>query len=158
MADEPRQEDIDELMKVLAASAVPPGSRPADFGAPPSPALPPAAPPMSGPSVPPPASSPMTFEPLVPPPGGAGPGSEAGMDLLGDVNVQVRVELGSSKMNVQEVLKLGSGSVVGLNSLVGDPVNVFVNDRLVARGEVLVVKDNIAVRITEVLPASKGGA
>jgi flagellar motor switch protein FliN/FliY len=80
------------------------------------------------------------------------------MDLLGDVNVQVRVELGSSKMNVQDVLKLGSGSVVGLNSLIGDPVNVFVNDRLVARGEVLVVKDNIAVRITEVVPAQKAGA
>lgn len=156
MADEPRQEDIDELMKVLAASAVPPGGRPADFStAPPPMAQAPA--PMSGPAVPPPASSPMMFEPLVPPPGGA-PGSEAGMDLLGDVNVQVRVELGSSKMNVQDVLKLGSGSVVGLNSLVGDPVNVFVNDRLVARGEVLVVKDNIAVRITEVVPAPKGGA
>jgi flagellar motor switch protein FliN/FliY len=68
------------------------------------------------------------------------------------------VELGSSKMNVQDVLKLGSGSVVGLNSLIGDPVNVFVNDRLVARGEVLVVKDNIAVRITEVVPAQKAGA
>ena len=156
MADEPRQEDIDELMKVLAASAVPPGGRPADFSAPP-PAMAQAPAPMSGPAVPAPASSPMMFEPLVPPPGG-GPGSEAGMDLLGDVNVQVRVELGSSKMNVQDVLKLGSGSVVGLNSLVGDPVNVFVNDRLVARGEVLVVKDNIAVRITEVVPAPKGGA
>jgi len=156
MADEPRQEDIDELMKVLAASTVPPGARPGDFAPPPPLSMPSPPAPMSGPAVPAPASSPMMFEPLVPPPGG-GPGSEAGMDLLGDVNVQVRVELGSSKMNVQDVLKLGSGSVVGLNSLVGDPVNVFVNDRLVARGEVLVVKDNIAVRITEVVPAPKGG-
>ncbi len=154
MADEPRQEDIDELMKVLAASAVPPGARPGDF---PPPPLTSAPPPATMKSVPAPASSPMMFEPLVPPPGGS-PGSEAGMDLLGDVNVQVRVELGTSKMNVQDVLKLGSGSVVGLNSLVGDPVNVFVNDRLVARGEVLVVKDNIAVRIIEVVPAQKGGA
>jgi flagellar motor switch protein FliN/FliY len=56
------------------------------------------------------------------------------------------------------VLKLGSGAIVGLNSLVGDPVNVFVNDRLVARGEVLVVRDNIAVRITEVVPPDKSGA
>jgi flagellar motor switch protein FliN/FliY len=80
------------------------------------------------------------------------------MEFLGDVNVQVRVELGSSTMNVQDVLKLGSGSIVGLSSLVGDPVNVFVNDRLVARGEVLVVKDNIAVRIIEVVPPAKPGA
>jgi flagellar motor switch protein FliN/FliY len=80
------------------------------------------------------------------------------MDFLGDVEVQVRVELGSSKMNVQDALKLGSGSIVGLNSLVGDPVNVYVNDRLVARGEVLVVRDNIAVRITEVVPPEKSGA
>jgi flagellar motor switch protein FliN len=151
MPDEPRQEDIDELMKVLAASTVPPGTRPVEFSPPP-----PAPSRAPAPSVPPPASSPMTFEPLSPNAGGGR--SEAGMDLLGDVNVQVRVELGSSKMNVQDVLKLGSGSVVGLNSLIGDPVNVFVNDRLVARGEVLVVKDNIAVRITEVVPAQKAGA
>ena len=58
-------------------------------------------------------------------------------------------------MHVQDVLKLGSGSVVPLESLVGDPVNVFVNDRLVARGEVLVVNENFAVRITEVIPLPK---
>jgi flagellar motor switch protein FliN/FliY len=151
MPEEPRQEDIDELMKVLAASAVPPAARPADFAPPPPPPRP------APPPVPPPASTPMMFEPLAPAsPGGSR--SEAGMDLLGDVNVQVRVELGSSTMNVQDVLKLGSGSVVGLSSLVGDPVNVFVNDRLVARGEVLVVRDNIAVRIIEVVPVPKGGA
>lgn len=80
------------------------------------------------------------------------------MEFLSDVNVQVRIELGRSTMNVQDVLKLGSGSIVGLNSMVGDPVNVFVNDRLVARGEVLVVKDSIAVRITEVVPVPKGSA
>jgi flagellar motor switch protein FliN/FliY len=69
--------------------------------------------------------------------------------------VQVRVELGNSTLNVKEVLKLGPGSVVGLDSLVGDPVNVFVNNRLVARGEVLVVHDNFAIRITEVVPPPK---
>ena len=75
--------------------------------------------------------------------------------VLSDVDVQVRVELGSSKLNVKDVLKLNSGSVVALDSLVGDPVNVFVNDRLVARGEVLVVHDNFAIRITEVVPQPK---
>jgi flagellar motor switch protein FliN/FliY len=87
--------------------------------------------------------------------GAAAPRLEAGLDFLGDVDVQVRVELGNSKLNVKDVLKLGPGSVVGLDSLVGDPVNVFVNDRLVARGEVLVVHDNFAIRITEVVPPVK---
>ncbi len=143
MPDEPRQEDIDELMKVLAASTAPAG---AGRGEPPPPQQPPA----------PPNVSPMMFEPLAA--GPAGSRADSGMDFLGDVEVQVRVELGHAKMNVQDVLKLGSGSIVGLNSLVGDPVNVYVNDRLVARGEVLVVRDNIAVRITEVVPPVKPGA
>ena len=147
MPDDPRQEDIDELMKVLAASTVPSGP---SRGAPPS--LPP-PPPISQP---PPGISPMSYEPLTPAPSGAR--ADAGMSFLGDVEVRVRVELGQTKMNVQDVLKLGSGAIVGLNSLVGDPVNVFVNDRLVARGEVLVVRDNIAVRITEVVPPAKSGA
>jgi len=149
MPDDPRQEDIDELMKVLAASTVPSGT---SRGAQPS--LPP--PPMPPPSQPPPNVSPMTYEPLTPASSGAR--ADAGMSFLGDVEVRVRVELGQTKMNVQDVLKLGSGAIVGLNSLVGDPVNVFVNDRLVARGEGLVVRDNIAVRITEVVPPAKPGA
>lgn len=137
MPDEPRQEDIDELMRVLAASTTPSGSSRAEPSMPPS-------------------TSPMRYEPLSPAP--SGPRSDAGLDFLGDVNVQVRIELGHSTMNVQDVLKLGSGSIVGLNSQVGDPVNVFVNDRLVARGEVLVVKDHLAVRITEVVPAPRTGS
>ncbi len=144
MPDEPRQEDIDELMKVLAASTVPAG---AGRGEPPPP---------SSQHQAPPNVSPMMFEPLAAAP--PGPRADSGMDFLGDVEVQVRVELGHSKMNVQDVLKLGSGSIVGLNSLVGDPVNVYVNDRLVARGEVLVVRDNIAVRITEVVSSAGPGA
>jgi flagellar motor switch protein FliN/FliY len=77
---------------------------------------------------------------------------EARMELLDDVQVQVRIELGSARMVVQDILRLGPGSVVPLENEVADPINVYVNDRLVARGEVLVVNDNFAVRITEVLP------
>jgi flagellar motor switch protein FliN/FliY len=149
MPDDPRQEDIDELMKVLAASTVPSGT---SRGAQPSLQPPPPPPP----SQPAPNITPMTYEPLTPAPSGAR--ADAGMSFLGDVEVRVRVELGQTRMNVQDVLKLGSGAIVGLNSMVGDPVNVFVNDRLVARGEVLVVRDNIAVRITEVVPPAKPGA
>jgi flagellar motor switch protein FliN/FliY len=136
MPEQPRQEDIDELMKVLA-------------GTNPSPASPRKDPP------PRPAAAPMAFEPLAAGPAPAHP--DAGMDFLSNVEVQVRVELGSSKMNVQEVLKLSSGSVVALDRLVGEPVSVYVNDRLVARGDVLVVHDNLAVRITEVLSLPKSG-
>jgi flagellar motor switch protein FliN/FliY len=137
MPEQPRQEDIDELMKVLAGSAA---------------AQAPEPPPRKDPA-------PRPSEPLVvpepPAPAPAAPRAEAGLDFLADVDVQVRVELGNSKLNVKDVLQLGPGSVVGLDSLVGDPVNVFVNDRLVARGEVLVVHDNFAIRITEVVPPPK---
>jgi flagellar motor switch protein FliN/FliY len=128
MPEQPRQEDIDELMKVLAGSAAGRGPEPV--------------------SAPPPPKEPSGNKP-------APVRAEMGLDFLSDVDVQVRVELGSSKLNVKDVLKLNSGSVVALDSLVGDPVNVFVNDRLVARGEVLVVHDNFAIRITEVVPQPK---
>src|SRR5688500_2045886 len=58
------------------------------------------------------------------------------IDLLRDVELNVKIELGRSRMLVEDVLKLGEGSVVELDKLAGDPVDVFVNDRLVARGEV----------------------
>ena len=85
----------------------------------------------------------------------AAPRKEAGMELLDDVNVNVKVELGRSRVVVQDVLRLGPGAVVPLDTLTGDPLDVYVNDRLVARGEVLVVNDNFALRITEVVPQPK---
>lgn len=71
--------------------------------------------------------------------------------LLHDVNLRVRIELGRTQMLVEDVLRLGEGSVVELDKLAGDPVDVFVNDRLIARGEVLVLNDSFCVRISEVL-------
>ena len=138
MGEPPKQEDIDELMKALGAD---PGKAPAA-----PPARPSAAPARPAAPV---STAPLPLEPL-----SSGPSarSEAGLDFLSDVEVSVRIELGTARLHVQDVLKLGSGSVVPLDSLVGDPVNVFVNDRLVARGEVLVVNENFAVRITEVIP------
>lgn len=70
--------------------------------------------------------------------------------MLSDVNLGVRIELGRTRMLVEEVLRLGEGSVVELDKLAGDPVDVFANDRLVARGEVLVLNDSFCVRISEV--------
>jgi flagellar motor switch protein FliN/FliY len=73
------------------------------------------------------------------------------IELLGDVDLQVMIELGRTEMLVEDVLRLGSGSVVELDKLAGDPVDVYVNNRLVARGEVLVLNDNFCIRISEIV-------
>jgi len=73
------------------------------------------------------------------------------IDLLKDVDLNVKIELGRTKMLIEDVLKLAEGSVVELDKLAGDPVDVFVNDQLVARGEVLVLNDNFCVRINEII-------
>lgn len=78
-----------------------------------------------------------------------GKGSE--LDLLSDVQMNVRIELGRTRMFVEDVLRLGDGAVVELDKLAGDPVDVFVNDRKVARGEVLVLNDNFCIRVSEIL-------
>ena len=93
------------------------------------------------------AEAPPVFESFAPSRGKV----EASIDMLRDVNLQVKVVLGRSRMFVNEVLKFTPGSVVELDKLTGDPLDVFVNDRLVARGEVLVINDNFAIRITEVI-------
>ena len=77
------------------------------------------------------------------------------IDLLRDVELNVKIELGRSRMLVEDVLKLAEGSVVELDKLAGDPVDVFVNDRLVARGEVLVLNDNFCVRVNEIVAGVK---
>ncbi len=77
------------------------------------------------------------------------------IDLLRDVELNVKIELGRSQMLVEDVLKLSEGSVVELDKLAGDPVDVFVNDRLIARGEVLVLNDNFCVRVNEIIAGAK---
>ncbi len=71
--------------------------------------------------------------------------------MLNDVSLRVKIELGRTRMLLEDVLKLDDGSVVELDKLAGDPVDVIVNDRLVARGEVLILNDSFCVRISEVL-------
>ena len=78
-------------------------------------------------------------------------GEKATLELLKDVDLDLRIELGRTHMYLEDVLKLKRGSVVTLNKLAGDPVDVFVNGRMVARGEVLVLNDNFCVRVTELL-------
>ena len=80
-----------------------------------------------------------------------GDAGASAIELLGDVDLQVMIELGRTEMLVEDVLRLGSGSVVELDKLAGDPVDVYVNHRLVARGEVLVLNDNFCIRISEIV-------
>jgi flagellar motor switch protein FliN/FliY len=73
------------------------------------------------------------------------------LQMLEDVQLQVRIELGRTRMLVQDVLRLDQGSVVELDKLAGDPVDIYVNERLVAHGEVLVLNDNFCVRVNEIV-------
>jgi flagellar motor switch protein FliN/FliY len=78
-------------------------------------------------------------------------GEKASLQLLSDVDLDVRIELGRTEMYLEDVLQLKRGSVVALDKLAGDPVDIFVNSRMVARGEVLVLNDNFCVRVTELV-------
>ena len=82
-------------------------------------------------------------------------GTVATLDALKNVSLNVRIELGRARLTVEDVLRLSAGSVVELDRLVGEPVDVFVNDRLAARGDLVVVDDRIAVRVTEVVGHEK---
>ena len=73
------------------------------------------------------------------------------VDSLKDVNLHLKVELGRSRMFLQEILKFAPGSIIELDKLTGDPLDIYVNDLLVARGEILVVNDNFAIRVTEIV-------
>jgi flagellar motor switch protein FliN len=80
-----------------------------------------------------------------------GDGRRLRSDLLRGVHLKVRVELGRARMPLKEALQLAPGTVVDLEKLVDEAVDLYVNDLLIARGEVLVVNDCFCVRITEVL-------
>lgn len=72
-----------------------------------------------------------------------------------DIPVQVTVVLGKTSMQVNQLLKLGRGAVIELDKKVGEAIDIFVNNRLVARGEVVVVEDRIGVTMTEIIKAEK---
>ncbi len=78
-------------------------------------------------------------------------GEEQNIDILLDVTLPVAIELGRTSMPIQDILNLGPGSVVELNRLAGEPVDLLVNDKLIARGEVVVVDENFGVRITSMV-------
>jgi flagellar motor switch protein FliN/FliY len=90
---------------------------------------------------------------------GAKPVNErASLDLLRDVQLDLKIELGRTRMHLEDVLRLNEGAVVTLDKLAGDPVDIYANGRLIARGEVLVLNDNFCVRVAELISEEAEGA
>ena len=77
------------------------------------------------------------------------------MDLLLDVPLEVAVELGRSRMPIKTLLELGPGSVVELDKVAGEPLDILVNGRLIARGEAVVVNDKFGIRLTDIVSRSE---
>lgn len=106
-------------------------------------------------------------EPAAPLPSGATPfefknfaatapaNERAPIDLLRDVQLDLKIELGRTHMQLEDVLRLKQGSVVTLDKLAGDPVDIYANGRLIARGEVLVLNDSFCVRVAELVADDK---
>ncbi|MGE0606134.1 MAG: flagellar motor switch protein FliN [Pirellulales bacterium] len=82
----------------------------------------------------------------------------ATLELLRDVELDLKIELGRTYMQLEDVLRLRKGSVVPLDKLAGDPVDIFVNGRLIARGEVLVMNDNFCIRVAELVAVESARA
>ncbi len=81
--------------------------------------------------------------------------SNISLEAVYDIPVQISVVLGKTSMQVSQLLKLGRGAVVELDRKVGEPIDIYVNNRLVARGEVVVVEDRIGVTMTEIIKSDK---
>lgn len=75
------------------------------------------------------------------------------LEAIYDIPVEITVVLGKSRININDLLNLDKGSVVELNRRVGESVDIYVNDRLVAKGEIVIVEDNIGITMTEVFKA-----
>ena len=73
------------------------------------------------------------------------------LDMIMDVSVQISVEMGRTRMPIKDLLSLSPGSVIELDKLAGDPLDIFVNDSLVAKGKVVVVDENFGIRITDLV-------
>ncbi len=82
-------------------------------------------------------------------------GSPRRLDMLLDLPLDVSVELGRAKLSIQELLAQGPGSVIALDKVAGEPLDILINDRLVARGEAVVVNDKFGVRITDIVSQSE---
>jgi len=88
------------------------------------------------------------FQPLG---GGGGRSGEDNIRLLLDIELEVSVEIGRARMRIKDVLSLGEGSIIELDKMVGEPVEIYANKKLIARGEVVVIDEDFGVRVTEIV-------
>lgn len=135
------QDDWAAAMAEQTAAAAPAAASAAPAAAPAQPASPPAAAPAAQ----------SVFKPLA----GGGAGSGTDIDLIMDVPVQLTVELGRTRLTIKNLLQLGQGSVVELDGLAGEPMDIFVNGYLIAQGEVVVVEDRYGIRLTDIITPSE---
>ena len=140
------QQDIDKLLGVPGGEGE--GSKAAEEGE-----VPAAAPGAAAAEAGAPAAAPEAArESPGKPPGPVSPEKmRSAFALLEDVPLNVRIELGRTRMYVEEILKLDKGSVVEIDKLAGDPMDILVNDRLVAKGELIVLDDCFCIRVTEIV-------
>lgn len=98
---------------------------------------------------------PAVFGNLNPDVSGLAPELAKNLDLVMDIPIQLTVELGRTRMPIRNLLQLAQGSVVELNELAGEPLDVFVNGCLVAQGEVVVVNEKFGIRLTDIITPSE---
>ncbi|KHM53120.1 flagellar motor switch protein FliN/FliY [Anaerovibrio lipolyticus DSM 3074] len=170
---QPEEEPEPEPAPAPAAPA--PAAAPAPTPAPAPAAAPPPPPPQAAPMAPPPPQMMATPQPMYAPPAqyansavvGAGVpvqsaqfapltneptvANTANISLIQDVPLQVTVELGRAKKSIKEILEFSTGSIIELDKLAGEPVDIHVNGQLTAKGEVVVIDENFGVRITEIV-------
>lgn len=85
----------------------------------------------------------------------SGPKTDMDLDMVLDIPVTISMEIGRTKINIRNLLQLNQGSVVELDRLAGEPMDVLVNDTLIAHGEVVVVNDKFGIRLTDVISAAE---
>lgn len=95
---------------------------------------------------------PAAFQPLG---GGGGGGAPSPIDMIADIPVRVTVELGKTRKSVSEILALTNGAVIELDKMAGEPVDILVNGKPIAKGEVVVIDENFGVRITDIVGVTK---
>ena len=89
------------------------------------------------------------FQELKPAASPAGAGRD--MDFLLDIPLEITVELGRTRMFIKDLLQLGQGSVIELDKMAGEPMEILVNNKLIARGEVVVVNEKFGIRLTDII-------
>ncbi|MFD4840812.1 flagellar motor switch protein FliN [Achromobacter sp. NPDC058515] len=138
------QDDWAAAMAEQTAATPPAAPAPAPAAAAPAAAAPAAAAPAQ-------SAAQSVFKPLA----GSAAGAGTDIDLIMDVPVQLTVELGRTRLTIKNLLQLGQGSVVELDGLAGEPMDIFVNGYLIAQGEVVVVEDKYGIRLTDIITPSE---